>query len=146
MKIFMKFFLIALLIVSLPGCATHKKISKTDQIKTLETEVSALQGELDRKNMEIESLEKKAASKSTHKVKSSTSSKAGSASWKLTSREIQTALKNAGFYAGAIDGKIGKMTKKGIKEFQAANGLAADGVVGKKTSAALRQHLKEDVK
>lgn len=143
---FVRLFLIGLLALSLPGCATHKKISKTDQIKALETEVSELQGELDRKDMEVESLEKKAASKSDRKVKSSRPSKSHSAIGKLSHTEIQTALKNAGFYDGAIDGKIGKMTKKGIKEFQAANALTADGIVGKKTSAALRQHLKEDVK
>ena len=48
-------------------------------------------------------------------------------------KDIQTALKNAGFYNGKIDGSKGRSTKKAIKEFQKANGLRADGVVGKKT-------------
>lgn len=55
--------------------------------------------------------------------------------------DIQTALKNAGFYAGSIDGKIGPKTKKAIEEFQKANGLNPDGKVGPKTWAALSVHL-----
>src|SRR3989338_7119292 len=40
--------------------------------------------------------------------------------------QIQTALANAGYYSGAIDGKIGPMTQQAIKEFQAAHSLTAD--------------------
>ncbi|MCM8790731.1 MAG: peptidoglycan-binding protein [Candidatus Omnitrophica bacterium] len=56
-------------------------------------------------------------------------------------KQIQTALKNAGFYNGAIDGKIGPRTKKAILDFQQANGLKVDGKVGPKTWAALEKHL-----
>ena len=56
-------------------------------------------------------------------------------------KEIQTALKNAGFYAGAIDGKIGPKTKNAIEEFQKAKGLKADGKVGPKTWAELEKYL-----
>lgn len=56
-------------------------------------------------------------------------------------KEIQTALAKAGFYAGAIDGKIGPKTKKAIEEFQRANGLKVDGKVGPRTWAALEKHL-----
>ncbi len=58
-----------------------------------------------------------------------------------TTREIQTALKNAGFYSGTVDGKKGPMTKKAVEDFQKANGLAADGKVGLKTWALLSKHL-----
>ena len=61
----------------------------------------------------------------------------------LTKKEIQIALKDAGFYNGAIDGKIGKSTKKAIKEFQKANSLKVDGKAGKKTMGLLAQYLKE---
>ncbi len=61
--------------------------------------------------------------------------------YKPTTQEIQTALKNAGYYSGAIDGKAGPMTKKAIEEFQKANGLKADGKVGTKTWAVLSSHL-----
>jgi len=61
--------------------------------------------------------------------------------YKPTAIEIQTALKNAGFYTGNIDGKIGTQTKKAIEEFQKANGLQADGKIGTKTWAALSTYL-----
>lgn len=64
----------------------------------------------------------------------------------LTHKEIQIALKNAGFYNGSIDGKIGKQTKKAIKEFQAANGLKADGIVGPKTRNLLLQYLTQETR
>ncbi|MBU1726744.1 MAG: peptidoglycan-binding protein [Candidatus Omnitrophica bacterium] len=55
--------------------------------------------------------------------------------------EIQKALKNAGYYNGPIDGKIGSMTNSAIKEFQQANGLEVDGKVGPKTWAVLGAYL-----
>lgn len=61
--------------------------------------------------------------------------------YKPMAKEIQTALKNAGFYTGAIDGKIGSKTKKAILEFQKANGLIADGKVGPKTWGVLSKYL-----
>lgn len=61
--------------------------------------------------------------------------------YKPTATEIQTALKNAGFYAGSVDGKIGAKTKKAITEFQKANGLTGDGKVGPKTWSLLSKHL-----
>lgn len=61
--------------------------------------------------------------------------------YKPVATEIQTALKNAGYYTGEVDGKIGPMTKKAIEEFQKANGLEADGKVGPKTWAVLSKYL-----
>ncbi len=55
--------------------------------------------------------------------------------------DIQTALKNAGYYTGALDGKIGPMTKNAVKEFQKANNLAVDGRVGPKTWEVLKAYL-----
>ena len=57
--------------------------------------------------------------------------------------EIQQALKNAGFYTGSVDGKIGPATKKAITEFQQQNGLTADGKIGKKTWEKLREYLNQ---
>ena len=56
-------------------------------------------------------------------------------------KEIQQALKNAGFYDGEIDGKIGPKTKKAVEDFQAKNNLKVDGKVGSKTWEKLREHL-----
>src|SRR5437868_6950318 len=60
---------------------------------------------------------------------------------KPTPKEIQQALKNAGFYNGKVDGTIGPKTKKAIEEFQAQNGLKADGKVGARTWKLLSTHL-----
>jgi peptidoglycan hydrolase-like protein with peptidoglycan-binding domain len=61
--------------------------------------------------------------------------------YKPTATEIQSALKNAGFYTGTVDGKLGPKTKKAISEFQKANNLTADGKVGPKTWNALSKYL-----
>ena len=57
----------------------------------------------------------------------------GRATHQPSVREIQHALKQAGFYRGNLDGKIGPLTKEAIIEFQKANGLKVDGVVGRET-------------
>jgi murein L,D-transpeptidase YcbB/YkuD len=64
----------------------------------------------------------------------------------LTHKDIQLALKNAGFYSGNIDGKIGKNTKKAIREFQKTNGLKTDGIVGPKTRDLLLQYLTQETR
>ncbi|MFA5116495.1 MAG: peptidoglycan-binding domain-containing protein [Candidatus Omnitrophota bacterium] len=61
--------------------------------------------------------------------------------YKPTNEEIQIALKNAGYYAGEVDGKVGPKTKKAIEDFQAANNLKVDGKVGPKTWGLLSAHL-----
>ena len=60
---------------------------------------------------------------------------------KLTNKQIQKALKNAGYYDGNIDGKMGRKTRAAIKEFQKSNDLKADGVVGKNTKEKLLKYL-----
>lgn len=54
-----------------------------------------------------------------------------------TVTEIQTRLKNWGYYSGKVDGMFGSATEKAVKYFQQKNGLTADGVVGAQTLAAL---------
>lgn len=54
-----------------------------------------------------------------------------------TVTEIQTRLKNWGYYSGEVDGMFGSATAKAVKYFQQKNGLTADGVVGAQTLAAL---------
>ncbi len=61
--------------------------------------------------------------------------------YKPSARDIQTALKNAGYYTGSIDGKLGPKSMKAVEEFQRASGLTADGKVGPKTWLALGKYL-----
>ena len=65
---------------------------------------------------------------------------ASAAVTKPTARQIQQALKNAGFYQGAVDGKSGPMTKDAVKEFQRVHGLKDDGVAGKQTWTQLSSY------
>lgn len=60
---------------------------------------------------------------------------------KVNIKKIQTALKNAGFDPGVIDGKKGSKTTKAVKAFQKANSLIQDGKVGPKVWNKLRKYL-----
>lgn len=59
---------------------------------------------------------------------------------KPSTREIQQALKNAGFYQGSVDGKMGPITREAVKEFQRVHGLSDDGVVGRQTWTKLKAY------
>lgn len=52
-------------------------------------------------------------------------------------RKIQSRLSDWGYYDGAVDGMYGYMTYSAVKNFQAKNGLAVDGIAGPQTLAAL---------
>lgn len=51
--------------------------------------------------------------------------------------EIQSALKNFGYYLGGVDGIFGVKTQDAVMRFQKARGLQADGIVGAQTLKAL---------
>ncbi len=52
-------------------------------------------------------------------------------------RQIQTLLKDWGYYKGSVDGIFGVQTKNAVVSFQKKNGLSADGVAGPATLKAL---------
>ena len=54
-----------------------------------------------------------------------------------TVRQIQTKLKNWGYYSGPVDGVYGSGTEKAVRLFQQKNGLAVDGKAGAQTLAAM---------
>ncbi len=53
--------------------------------------------------------------------------------------ELQTLLKESGFYSGGIDGRIGDNTRKGIREFQLQRNQEADGRASQDVLKLLRQ-------
>jgi beta-lactamase class A len=64
----------------------------------------------------------------------------------LDTRAIQIFLRDIGLYKGAIDGIIGPRTRDAVKEFQRDSGLTPDGIVGKKTSSAIIEHMSKSPK
>ena len=134
------FFLIAVLAVGgLMGCASTGTQARDSQVQQLQGQVSRLQNELQQKNDKIDYLESRLYE--VESKKTTVERTAVKDEGPMTRREIQTALKNAGFYNGTIDGKIGPMTEKAIKEFQRANNLTDDGIVGRQTRLQLRMYL-----
>jgi len=58
--------------------------------------------------------------------------------------KVQISLRNAGFYEGEIDGRVGSQTRSSIKAFQRVNGLKEDGMTGPSTWAKLREYYSPD--
>lgn len=52
-------------------------------------------------------------------------------------KQIQTKLKNWGYYSGSVDGVYGSGTLGAVKKFQRKNGLTADGIAGNATLKAM---------
>ena len=152
-----RIFLIIPLILLLAGCATGKKIQALEtKVAVLETKVdlseqrqSSIEGQTGESRESMGYLKGKVENISTAPQAAAATNAQGNQGYvyksgkrTLTKKDIQIALKNAGVYDGPIDGKIGRTTKKAIKEFQKANGLRADGVVGKNTRNLLLQYVK----
>ena len=121
--------------VMIAGCATTKQVSD------LESRIGALENKLtsvEQKQVvaEVPSAQIEEAPPVYIPV---TASKPAAGS--LTKKDIQLALKKAGYYTGVVDGQIGRNTRKAIKAFQKANGLTVDGIAGAKTKELLATYL-----
>ncbi|MBM3245495.1 MAG: hypothetical protein FJZ15_06880 [Candidatus Omnitrophica bacterium] len=131
----------------LSGCATGRIKQKDGEIQGLRNQVSVLEAQVSSRDEEINSLREELS-----KLESSQGSMAmkrkmiPEAKSRPSIKQIQSALKNAGFAPGAVDGKMGRQTKDAIKSFQKANNLTADGKVGKKTWELLKEYLYKKVK
>ena len=128
--------LVVVFVVSLSGCSTTRK-SKDLEIQGLRNQVSVL---------ESQPAKDEETSSSEQFLSKSSEESAESVTKLLDEKQIQTALKNAGYYEGAIDGKLGKKTRRAVRDFQKANNLSVDGKVGKITWGVLRYYLDKKVK
>jgi len=131
-----------LFIMLLTGCATTQR-GRDIQTQELQNHVNYLELELKRKNQEINRLENE-LEKTQYVTLSSNDKKIeykqSETPQEIPIKQVQLALKKAGFYKGDIDGKQGPRTKEAIRVFQKARGLKVDGVVGKATWQALSRY------
>ena len=135
---FRRLILVVFLVVFLAGCATgSKKQAILSQPVVSEQSQEAYQQESYSKSYDVGDTW---SSESYVKPANKTYSEA---TIQLSPKQIQRALRSAGFYQGSIDGKIGSRTRKAIRKFQAANGLKADGIVGKRTLIELNKYLSQ---
>ncbi|MFA5004624.1 MAG: peptidoglycan-binding domain-containing protein [Candidatus Omnitrophota bacterium] len=138
MKRFLSIILVVLVAAAIAGCGKKQEVEDMQPITmdSLSTMTAVSQVSPD-----LKAQETKAISPVTPAVTRELGVLPPPGPYKPTAQEIQSALQHAGYYAGAIDGKIGPKSKKAIEEFQAANGLKVDGKVGPKTWEVLSRHL-----
>ena len=135
------FSIILAFTISLSGCASGRK-QKELEIQGLRNQVSALESQLQVKDEEINSLKETATMAAEDKETAVNKKKAiGEVKNRPTPKQIQIALRNAGYNPGKIDGKMGKLSRDAIRAFQKANNLASDGKMGKQTWNLLKDYL-----
>jgi len=148
-----KWFILSVLfvlLVSLTGCASlHKQ--KELEMQGLKNQISVLEAQIQTKDAEIDSLKgalsREGEEKQAERLEASGKKKfTGEAKSRPNARQIQIALKNAGYNPGSIDGKLGRQTRDAIRAFQRANNLIVDGKAGRKTWGLLREYLDKKVK
>ena len=137
-------------LIALSGCASRKTGKKVD---TIQAQVNAMTDELVRLD---QSLQDTRAALQAQEGKGEVSESPATISgmgvavggmyrtpsgFEIPSVNIQKALKKAGYYNGALDGKVGPGTRDAIAAFQKDNGLTADGVCGRGTWAKLKSYL-----
>ena len=134
--------IIAVLSLAITGC-----MNSGERFATVEKNIETIMARLDSIESRIDMTEKRQTVVEEY-YNEMTAKKADAQiqvpSSPLSTQAIQNALKNAGFYTGAIDGKMGPGTFNSIKSFQQANGLKPDGVVGAKTMALLKAHITKE--
>ena len=144
---------------TLIGCATTKQPTNMSH---LQTRVSFIESQLDDQSRDITQLKssleeislriqsRAISTKPVGKAQKTTRTPPSQASKtknqqilrvSVTPQKVQIALQNAGYYNGAIDGKLGSGSKKAIKDFQKDHDLESDGIIGKKTWAELKNYL-----
>ena len=128
------------------GCTTKKRHQR--DIADLQSQIGSLQSDVSRLDQAVNASGgalKTAQEQGTPAGGSAFGELSGNgpvyrtpSGFELPAASIQRALKNAGYYQGNIDGKVGSGTKKALKDFQRDQGLTSDGVCGRQTWARLK--------
>ena len=146
------FLILFVFLITLTGCATGGK-QKDLELQGLKNQISVLEAQIQSKDEEINSL-REASTKAPAPAEEKTEATKKTGKKRLIGevkshpnvKQIQIALKNAGYNLGSLDGRMGKQTKEGIKAFQKANNLREDGKVGRKTWDLLKEYLYKKIK
>ncbi len=139
-------------LVLFSGCATKKS---KKEMSALQAQVGALTDEVTRLDQSLQETRASIQEQQNRISTIETPRRGGSRSdasvmdgiyrtpsgFELPARNIQQALKNAGYYQGSIDGKVGSQTRQAVQAFQRDNALGADGVVGRQTWVKLKVYL-----
>ena len=129
----------------LTGCATTNRGSQLNT-QELHGRVLHLENLAEQRDQELAQLREELESErqARHVLEQRLGGKAAAApssAGGMTVREVQQALKQAGFDPGPIDGKMGRKTRAALRDFQQAQGLAADGRIGPHTLAKLKPYM-----
>ncbi len=143
-------FLIGFLMLVLSGCATGGRNAALE-IENLKNQILVLQTESEASAQQVAQLQQIISN--NEKEKASLSTQISMLSGKVkpvaligSIKQIQIALKNAGYDSGNLDGKMGGKTRKAIKDFQKDNLLPVTGKVDKETWFKLRGFLPGNLK
>lgn len=137
MKKLLSFGVVVLVLVALSGCGKKQEM---EELQPITMESLSTVGSPSQATPDIRGSETKILTTSVVAPAKEMLPLPPQGPYKPTGIEIQTVLKNAGFYTGNIDGKIGPKSKRAIEDFQKANGLKADGKVGPKTWEAMSKY------
>ena len=130
------FILFAGLLITLTGCASSSQ--HESQISSLQMQLAETQAALKAEQEKNLALQRGPAVPVESYKGAIYRTATG---FEIPAIDIQKALKNAGYYSGTADGKIGPDSREAIRNFQKDNGLTADGVCGRQTWNKLKTHL-----
>lgn len=144
--------IVAFSILFLFGCATIQKTSDSDlDTGALRKQIDVLQKQLEQREQQLISLQETLDKESKERAMLATqvgvlSGKYKPVTFNASVKQIQLALRKAGFEPGAVDGVMGSKTRKAIRRFQEANLLPITGKVDKATWLKLRVYLSKKIK
>ncbi|MCX5696535.1 MAG: peptidoglycan-binding protein [Candidatus Omnitrophica bacterium] len=137
--------LLSVVLFLVGGCATARKNADLEtqglrnQVALLDAQIQSRDEEIN--NLKVDLAQAKQELQSRAKVKEISLAEPQEPFVRPSARQVQTALKNAGYYSGRIDGMMGKQSRQALKSFQAANNLRASGKLNRKTWELLKVYL-----
>lgn len=139
------------ILVLTTGCTTKRRHQRDianlqTQIGTLQSDVARLDQALRDSELALKAVQERGISPTLAKGSGSILAELNSGAiyrtpsgFELPVVAIQQSLKNAGYYHGTVDGKVGTRTKEAIRSFQRDQGLVTDGICGRQTWARLQK-------